>query len=137
MADVSVADSDEALLRTRLSAYELGSCVDVERDIADPVVGLIAVIANTPDGGAPVAAARCLVTLHLGEAEGEVMRWLNTPGHKGLALVVLGALDTLPPAEAARLGDVALAGPYAGIARSRLSRSVSPALRALAIEVVQ
>jgi hypothetical protein len=131
------AAADEARLRLRLSAYEPGSCAEAEAGLTDPVGALLAVVAHEPAGGVPVAAARCLVTGHLAEAEPEIARWLVTPADKGLALAVLRSLEQLPDEDATRLGRVLLSGPFAELARARLSKSARPALQSLTLEVLR
>jgi hypothetical protein len=115
--------SDERTVLQRLSAREAMPCAEVIDGIAEPVAALRFVIAHAPKGPPPIRAARCLVREHLGAIESDAERWLREPGTKGLATVVVDAIDTMPEESAGRLARVALDGPYADTLRPRLAQS--------------
>ncbi len=107
-------------------------CAEVEALAAEPLVALRAVVERAAmPPWAPLRAARCIVTHHAEPARADLAGWLTDADRRGLALVVLDAMDELPEPLALELSAAALAGPLADDARQRLADSERPAIRAL------
>ncbi len=108
------------------------TCEEVEALSADPVATLRVVVerAELPPW-APLRAAHCMVTRHASAAEADIVAWMGDPQTRGLALLTLGALDTLPEETARTVAAAALAGPHAADAREKIQDAgLSPATEA-------
>lgn len=108
-------------------------CADVEGMVEEPVSTWRNIIAHveTPPW-VPMRAATCLLAEHPREAEADALAWVADPEAAGLTTLVIGRLDGLPLDSAKRIGEAALAGPHAEIARRRLEKLRTPELRNLA-----
>ncbi len=108
------------------------SCEEIEALTSDAVATLRVIVerAEKPPW-ASLRAAHCLITRHPTEARGDMLAWVGDEQHRGLALLVLGALDELPGELSLELAAAGLAGPLTDDVRPRLEESDSPAIRAL------
>lgn len=108
------------------------ACAEVEALSPTPVETLLEVVerAQQPPW-AGMRAANCLVQGHAEAVQGELAAWVADPEARGLALLVLDQLDSLPEPLALDLATRALAGPHAADAAERVARSTRPAVQAL------
>lgn len=108
------------------------ACAEVESLTPTPVQTLLEVIdrAQQPPW-AGMRAANCLIQGHGEEIADSLGDWVSADDTKGLALLVLDQLDSLPEALALEVAGQALAGPHADDATSRIAKSTRPALQAL------
>ena len=124
---------DEAAVTAALSGRDSTiDCAAVEALAKDPVATLISVtnhVEMPPWVG--VRAAHCLTSRHAAAAEPTLTAWVTDPNTRGLAILVLDELNTLPEPLALRLATATLSGPHAADAQKRLPNSVHPSVRAL------
>ena len=98
-----------------------------------PVVDLLFVVEHaTQPPWSAMRAAQCLVRRHATAAQPQIESWVSQESTRGLALMTLGLIDSLPTAVALPVAQKALAGPLASDAKTRLLRSEVPELRKLA-----
>ena len=64
-------------------------------------------------------------------AEASITAWVSSSETKGLAILALNQLDTMPLEVALNVARAALAGPEADTARSRIERSAVAEIKAL------
>lgn len=130
--DDAVAER-RADLHRRMSARDVGPvCADLAALTPDPVgdfVWLMDHAKQPPWVG--IRAAQCVID-HYAEPEIDRLRgWAVDADRKGLVVLLLGRLDTLPEPIAQAVGEAAMAGPHADLARTRLIESSHPSVRAM------
>ena len=80
---------------------------------------------------AGMRAANCVITRHGEAAADTLVAWSTSVPLKGLGLLVLNHLDTLPEDLAVRVATEALAGPLVEVAEPRVAASAHAPVRAL------
>ncbi|MCB9758491.1 MAG: hypothetical protein H6739_01495 [Alphaproteobacteria bacterium] len=130
---LALAEAPAPMVRA-LSAYEAPACQDIAALSPSPVEDLGWVVDHVSQPPwAPMTAAQCLLQLYPEETRPVAERWVVDPERAGLARLVFGELERLPPEVALPLARAALAGPHAPILERRLARSEDPTLRALVL----
>jgi len=102
----------------------------LSQDIASDLIWIVDHATQPPWAG--IRAARCILSDHLEAKATDIDAWVVDPSKKGLALLTLSMLDEVPEPAAVRFATLALDGPLADDARSRLVDSVHPAVANLA-----
>ena len=132
-APLAARPSVQAIYRALSVRDPAPDCVTVEALSDQPVPDLLQIVdhASQPPW-AGMRAANCLIQGHGAEIQAQLSDWVRRDDTRGLAILVLDQLDTLPEDLALDLARQALAGPWAADARPRLDTSSRPALHALA-----
>lgn len=128
------AEADHAaMLKALLVKKPEPRCQDVEKLSTDPL-GAFRKIVELDEQPPIVAmrAATCMMQLHPREAEADAVAWVGDAEKSTLTTVVLGRLDTMPLESAKKIAAAALAGPHKEMAKLRISRLRTPALKAMA-----
>ena len=117
-------------LKVRDAAPPCETLEPLSENVAADLVWLVDNAAQPPWVG--IRAAQCVLSNHL-EAQVEAIdSWVVHPDKRGLALLTLGLMDDIPEAAAVRFATLALDGPFAEDARSRLIDSVHPTVANMA-----
>lgn len=117
-------------LKVRDAAPPCDALISLSKDVATDLVWIIDHATQPPWVG--IRAARCVLSDHLEAKADEVDAWVVDPSKKGLALLTLSMLDEVPEPQAVRFATLALQGPLADDARTRLIDSAHPAIATLA-----
>jgi len=127
------SDSQMALYRALSGRHFEAGCaalVELSPTLADDLVWLAE---NTHQPAwVAIRAADCVLDLKPAEADTAARRWMGSEDHKGLALVTVQHLDTLPLEQSTALVQAGLSGPLADTLRPRVARLHTPELSALA-----
>ena len=122
----------EAVYRALSVRDPAPSCESVEALTETPLETLLFVVDNAQQPPwAGMRAAECLTTRHAEAAEASITAWVSSSETKGLAILALNQLDTMPLPVALNVARAALAGPEADSARSRIERSSVAEIKAL------
>ena len=133
LADDWAPAAEQTAVYKALSVHEPApTCDQVEALAAEPAATLRVVIERaTMPPWAPMRAAHCLVTNHPTEARADMLAWVGSEQTRGLAILAIGQLETMPEAIALEVATAALAGPLESDARERLVDSEVDVLREL------
>lgn len=113
-------------------------CATIEALAKDPVATLISTVEHSAQPPwVAVRATHCLASRHAAEAQTTLSAWAIDPAKRGLAILILDELNTMPEPIALQLATATLAGPHAADARKRLPKSVHPSVRALVPAAVE
>ena len=109
-------------------------CRELEALVPAPVASLQAVVHHvTMPPWVGMRAASCLITGHATETRPALELWVTDPELRGLGILVLGSLDTMPVELATDLATRAIQrGADPADARRRVARSTRPEIAALA-----
>ena len=130
--DWTPSAEEEAVYRALSVRDPVPSCEEVESLATDPVATLLVVVerASMPPW-AGMRAAECLTSRHSEAIAEEIKAWVAQEETRGLAYLALNNLDDMPEALALEVASVALAGPLADSAATRIERSEVPSVKAL------
>ena len=125
--------SQEKIYRALSVRDPVPSCETVEGMSETPVADLLFVVehAQQPPWTA-MRAAQCLVRRHATTVQPQIESWVSQESTRGLALMTLGLIDSLPMTVALPVAQRALEGPLASDAKSRLLKSALPEIQKLA-----
>lgn len=108
------------------------SCAEVEALSPDPVASMRQIVATVQmPPTVPMRAASCLLRGHGAEIEADLLSWVSAPETLGLAQLVAGDIDSLPPDLGKRVAERALAGPLAEKLQPKLAESANAEIKAL------
>ena len=116
-------------MKMRENAPDCSELKQYSDTVADDLLWLMDNANQPPWVG--IRAAQCILTDHAVEKARVIDGWVVDPDRRGLAILALGMLDTLPEPVALRLAKKALAGPLAADAKKRIANSKRPAVKAL------
>ncbi|MCB9689455.1 MAG: hypothetical protein H6735_30740 [Alphaproteobacteria bacterium] len=109
------------------------TCEALAALVEDPVASLTKIVANVQmPPSAPMRAARCLVQDHADVAGDTIEGWMRADDTEGLARLVMGEIEHLPPELATRFAKAGLEGPHQAIVRPEVEASEMAEVRALA-----
>ena len=132
--EVQPTAEQQAVYRALSARDQAPPCADLDKMSADPVATYLFIIdhAQQPPWAA-MRAASCLMSLHAEQARPDIERWVVDPDTRGLAILAIDQLDTMPLDIATSIATKALTqGPDPEGMRKRISRATTPELRALA-----
>ncbi|MCA9493860.1 MAG: hypothetical protein KC621_28210 [Myxococcales bacterium] len=126
--------SGEQAMLTALSARDgTPGCDALAGMVEDPVASFTKIVDNVQmPPSAPMRAARCLVQDHADAAGDTIEGWMRADDTEGLARLVMGELEHLPPELASRFAKAGLEGPHQAIVRPEVEASELTEVRALA-----
>lgn len=131
-ASVEPDAAAEAVYRALSVRDPAPSCEGVEALTETPLETLLFVVDNAQQPPwVGMRAAECLTSRHAEAAEASITAWVSSAETKGLAILALNQLDTMPLAVSLNVARAALAGPEADSARSRIERSTVAEIKAL------
>jgi len=123
----------EAVYRALSIRDPAPTCEGVEALTETPVETLLFVVDNAQQPPwAGMRAAECLISRHAVAAQSSLTAWVSSPETKGLAILALNQLDTMPLEVSLTVARAALVGPDVESARTRIGRSTIPEIKALA-----
>jgi len=125
--------SQESIYRALSVRDPVPSCETVEALSSAPVGDLLFVVDHAAQPPwAAMRAAQCLVRRHSAEIQPQIEGWVSTEETRGLALMTLSFLDSMPIEVALPVAQAALAGPLSSEARPRVQKAETPAIKVLA-----
>ena len=123
----------EAVYRALSIRDPAPTCESIEALTETPVETLLFVVDNAQQPPwAGMRAAECLISRHAVAAQASLTAWVSSPETKGLAILALNQLDTMPLEVSLTVARAALVGPDVESARTRIGRSTIPEIKALA-----
>ena len=128
----SAAEAD--LIQALSSRDASPPCAELEAKLPTPASSLQALVEHvTMPPWVGMRAAGCLISGHALEARPALENWVVDPELHGLAILVLGQLDTLPTEVATGVATLAIEkGADPADARRRVARSTRPEIASLA-----
>ncbi|NOY27733.1 MAG: hypothetical protein GXP62_17865 [Oligoflexia bacterium] len=141
-ADSSVADSSavtpnaeqEAVYKALSMRHDTLSCDQLDAMSSDPLGTYLFLIEHAEQPAwVGMRAASCVLENHAQAAQPELQRWVSSSDTRGLAILAMDRLDSLPLEIAQDLATRALTdGPDPEGMRKRIAKSTVPELAALA-----
>ena len=122
----------EELVRHFSMRHQKVTCSDLQDDNPDFPIHLSRIITDVPlPPWAGMRAAQCMIELYPEQHEAELTRWMQNQKTKGLAVLLAGQIDSLPPHVGLRIASAGMDGPHHQVVQERLTRSQNSKIRAL------
>lgn len=132
-AELELTAAEQELLVALSARDGAPTCAALAGLVEDPVGSFTRIVGTVQmPPSAPMRAARCLVQDHAEAAADTIEGWMRADDTEGLARLVMGELDHLPPELATRFAKAGLEGPYQSIVRPEVEASELSEVRALA-----